>query len=67
MPQSDFKPQGIHLGIRTGIDFLIEYLHGIKSIGVNHVALNLRFNNANIEQTLHLLAEKVIPQFHKIK
>lgn len=65
MPKSDFKPQGIHLGIRTGIDFLIEYLNGIKSIGVNHVALNLRFNNANIEETLQVLAEKVLPHFHK--
>jgi len=65
MSKSDFKPQSIHLGIRTGTDFLIEYLNAIKSIGVNHVALNLRFNSANIEQTLKLLAEKVMPHFHK--
>jgi luciferase-type oxidoreductase len=63
--KSDFKPRGIHLGIRTGTDYLIKYLNGIKSIGVNHVALNLRFNSANIEQTLELLAEKVMPHFHK--
>jgi len=55
---SDFKPQGIHLGIRTGTDFLIEYLNAVKSIGVNHVALNLRFISVNLEQTLELLAEK---------
>lgn len=64
MSKSDFKPQGIHLGMRTGTDYLIEYLNGIKSIGVNHVALNLRFNSANIEKTLELLAEKVMPYFH---
>ncbi len=62
--QSDFKPQGIHLGIRTGTDFLIEYLQSVKSIGANHVALNLRFNNNKIEDTLELLAKKVLPQFH---
>lgn len=62
--KSDFKPQGIHLGIRTGTDYLLEYLNIIKSIGVNHVAINLRFNSANIEQTLELLAEKVMPHFH---
>ena len=67
MSKSDFKPQGMHLGLRTGTDFLIEYLNGIKSIGVNHVALNLRFNSANIEQTLEALAEKVMPHFHKNK
>jgi len=65
MDQSDFKPQGIHLGIRTGTDFLIEYLQSVKSIGANHVALNLRFNNNKIEDTLELLAKKVLPQFHK--
>ena len=67
MPQSDYKPQGIHLGIRTGTDFLIEYLHGIKSIGVNHVALNLRFNSGTIEHTLEVLAHTVLPHFHKCK
>lgn len=65
--QSDFKPQGIHLGIRTGTDFLLEYLHSVKSIGANHVALNLRFNNSRIEDTLELLAKKVLPQFHNNK
>jgi len=65
VPKNNFKPQGIHLGIRTGTDFLIEYLNGIRSIGVNHVALNLRFNNANIEETLEVLAAKVMPHFHE--
>lgn len=65
--QSDFKPQGIHLGIRTGTDFLLEYLHSIKNIGVNHIALNLRFNNNRLEDTLELLANKVLPHFHNKK
>jgi len=67
MKESGFKPQGIHLGIRTGTDFLVDYLSEAKSIGVNHVALNLRFNsNDSIEQTLELLASKVLPHFHKV-
>ena len=65
MTKSDFKPQGIHLGIRTGTDFLVEHLNGIKNIIVNHVALNLRFNSANIEMTLESLATTVLPRFHK--
>lgn len=64
MNKSDFKPQGIHLGIRTGTDFLIEYLNTAKSIGVNHVALNLRFNSSDIKHTLEILAKKVLPYFH---
>ena len=67
MKQSDFKPEDIHLGIRTGTEFLIEYLTAAKSIGVNHVAINLRFNSGRIEDTLELLANKVLPLFHNTK
>ncbi len=60
----DFKPVGIHLGIRTGVNYLIEYLSQLQSIGVNHVAINLRFNTNNIEKTIEALATKVLSQFH---
>ena len=62
---ADFKPMGIHLGIRTGVHYLIEYLFQLQSIGVNHVAINLRFNTNSIESTMETLAEKVLTQFHK--
>lgn len=62
--KDDFKPQSIQLGFRTGIDFIIEYFHKIKALGVNHVAINLRFNAMNIEKTLEKIAEKLLPQFH---
>lgn len=60
----DFKPVGIHLGFRTGMHFLIEYLFQLQSIGVNHVAINLRLNTNNIEKTMDTLAEKLLSQFH---
>ncbi len=60
----DFKPVGIHLGIRTGINYLIEYLFELQSIGVNHIALNLRFNTNVIEKTLEQLAKKVLSKFN---
>ena len=60
----DFKPQPIQLGFRIGTNYLIEYFNQIQEIGVNHVAINLRFNSRNIETTLEDLAEKVIPHFH---
>ncbi len=60
----DFKPVGIHLGIRTGMHYLVEYLSDLQSIGVNHVAINLRFNTDNIEKTMDSLAEKLLPRFH---
>lgn len=60
----DFKPQGIHLGFRIGANYLIDYFHQLKAIGVNHIALNLRFNSAKVEPTLANLANKVLPHFH---
>ena len=42
---------------------LKSYLKALEEVGVNHVALNLRFNQLNIEQTLHHIAEQVLPEF----
>jgi len=63
----DFIPQPIHLGFRTGANYLITYLHHLKTIGVNHVSINLRFNSNDMERTLERLAEKVLPEFQKNK
>lgn len=61
----DFKPLPIHLGLRIGVNYLIDYLRHLEDIGVNHVALNLRFNSMDIDRTLEHLAEKVLPHFQK--
>ena len=45
------------------MNFLLGYLREIEALGVNHVLLNLRFNNADIEQTMHRLADEVLPVF----
>jgi len=63
-PNVDFQPQGIHLGFRIGMNYLIEYFNELKKIGVNHVAINLRFNSAHIESTLEEIAKKILPLFH---
>lgn len=59
----DTKPQAIHLGLRTGSNHLRSYLKSLEGIGVNHVALNLRFNQADIETTLKRLADEVLVDF----
>ncbi len=61
----DFKPLPIHLGLRIGVNYLIDYLRRLEDIGVNHVALNLRFNSMDIDRTLEYLAEKTLPHFQK--
>ena len=57
------QPQPIHLGMRLGINVLRAYLKSIESIGINHVGLNLRFNQADIETTLKILADELLPHF----
>lgn len=64
LEEDDFKPQPIQLGFRIGIHYLIEYFQLMHEIGVNHIAINLRFNHQNMEQSLEKLATKVLPHFH---
>ncbi len=59
----DAPPQPIHLGMRLGTRYLRAYLKSLEEVGINHIALNLRFNQRNIEQTLHHLAEEILPDF----
>ena len=59
----DAPPKPIHLGWHTGINPLREYLKSREEIGVNHVALNLRFNHADTDLTLEKLAGELIPDF----
>ena len=54
------QPQPIHLGFRLGVRHLRAYLKSLQEIGVNHVALNLRFNQADIEKTLKHLAAEIL-------
>jgi luciferase-type oxidoreductase len=56
-------PQPIHLGFRLGVNPLRAYLKSLEAIGVNHVALNLRFNQADIETTMRRIADEVLPDF----
>ncbi len=56
-------PRPIHLGFRSGVNALRAYLASLQSIGVNHVALNLRFNRADTETTLRRLADQLLPDF----
>ncbi|AOW14876.1 5,10-methylene tetrahydromethanopterin reductase [Hydrogenophaga crassostreae] len=56
-------PRPIHLGFHIGARHLLAYLQALETIGINHVALNLRFNQGNIEDTLKCLADELLPHF----
>lgn len=58
-PTSPARP--IALGFAAGTDFLRDHLLALQAIGVNHVALNLRYNNAAIEPTMEKIAQDILP------
>jgi len=45
------------------MNHLRTYLKSLEEIGINHVALNLRFNQADIETTLQRLADELLQDF----
>ena len=57
----DEPPRPIHLRFRSGVRHLQAHLSSLREIGINHVALNLRFNRADIETTIKRLADEVMP------
>ncbi|MEM9303006.1 MAG: LLM class oxidoreductase [Pseudomonadota bacterium] len=61
----DAAPTPIHLGLRLGLNRLRDYLWSRHEIGVNHVALNLRFSRTPPEAVLERLAEELLPHFHQ--
>ncbi|USD19606.1 LLM class oxidoreductase [Microbulbifer variabilis] len=58
----DCPPQPIHLGFRIGINQLAAYLKSRAAIGINHIALNLRFNKRDVQETLQQIATNILPE-----
>lgn len=63
LPEADAAPRPIHLGFAAGTGFLRQYLGEIRRLGINHVALNLRFNTADVEETMRRIAGELLPDF----
>ena len=61
----DARPKPIHLGFRSGTGPLLDYLKALRTLGVNHVALNLRFNATDVEDTMTRIAEEILPEVNK--
>ena len=62
-PDADAAPRPIHLGFSSGTTFLRHYLREVQTLGINHVALNLRFNQADVEDTMKRLSDTLVPDF----
>ncbi|GIH72490.1 LLM class oxidoreductase [Sphaerimonospora thailandensis] len=56
-------PTPIHLGFRSGHNYLIKHLNQLRDIGVNHVLINLKYGRRPVDEVLQELAEAVVPRF----
>ena len=56
-------PLRISRGIHTGRKALVEFWKQHEALGVAHVVLNLRVSRRPAEETIHELAEHVLPHF----
>jgi len=59
------KPSPIHLGFKTGIDYLNAHLKLLESYGVNHVILNLKYGSRPVEVVIEELGEHIIPNLEQ--
>jgi luciferase-type oxidoreductase len=59
----DAAPTPIFLGFRFGRNALLRHLKALEGLGVNHVALQLLFNQRPAQETVEELASEVLPHF----
>jgi len=54
-------PRPIHLGFRAGRHFLMRFLDGLRTIGVNHVILNFKYGSRLASEVLEEIGTEVLP------
>lgn len=59
----DEAPTPIHLGFRSGRLALIQHLEQLRTIGVNHVILNMKYSSRPVDDVLEELETYVLPHF----
>ncbi len=59
----DAPASPIHLGFRLGRRRLADLFDNLRSIGVNHVALNLKFSRRPVADVLDEIGREIVPHF----
>jgi len=57
-------PKPIHLGFKSGTEYLNTHLKLLESYGVNHVILNLKYGSRSAEEMIEEIGQRVIPNFN---
>lgn len=61
LEEENASPSPIHLGFRSGSDYLKTHLNWLRSFDVNHVILNLKYSSRPAQDVVEQLGEEVLP------
>lgn len=56
-------PKAIHLGFKSGRDYLLAHLKTLENFGVSHVIVNLKYASIPAKEILEELGEYILPEF----
>ena len=56
------QPTPLHLGFRGGRNAVLQFLTALRSVGVNHVVLNLKYGRRNAGDVLEEIGIEVLPK-----
>jgi luciferase-type oxidoreductase len=59
----DRPPEPIHLGFRGGRNVLVGFLDRLRTAGVHHVILNLKYGSRPAGEVLEEIGREVVPRF----
>ncbi|MBI3453639.1 MAG: LLM class oxidoreductase [Rhodospirillales bacterium] len=62
----DTPPTPIHLGYRLGRELLIDLLATLRELGVNHIALNLKYGRRPAGEAIEEIGQEVLPHFQTL-
>lgn len=58
----DHPPETIHLGIRGGRNVVYRFLDALRTAGVNHVILNLKYGRRDAGEVLEEIGREILPR-----
>jgi luciferase-type oxidoreductase len=58
----DHPPEPIHLGIRGGRNVVFQFLDALRTVGVHHVILNLKYGRRNAGEVLEEVGREILPR-----
>jgi luciferase-type oxidoreductase len=58
---ADQQPSPIHLGFRSGRNFLLRFLETLRDTGINHVILNFKYSRRDAGELLDEIGTEILP------